>query len=133
MIIDAIRLRNLQRIIDEDFKGKRGELARAVGKAETQIGRFFFAGKNHRNIGKSIAREIEVAAGKPEGWLDIEHIDTDILAQAIVGIDALLAKVQFEVKPPQRAKLIAIAYEESMRVGELQLNPLKGIIEMLVA
>jgi hypothetical protein len=128
MIIEEIRRQNLRRILEEDFGGSQAELARKIGKKDSAISRVFMDGKNRRNIGAKFARTIETAAGKPKGWLDVEHIDPEMLAKATVAVDEMLAKLRFKVDPLRRAKLIAIAYEDSMIDKELKLHQVKLII-----
>lgn len=67
-----LRLRNLQAIIKDQFDGKAGRLADALGKKRPQIYRLFSNSDNRRDIGEELAREIEAKLGLPRGWLDQE-------------------------------------------------------------
>ena len=66
----AIRLRNLRDLIDD--AGGPAQAARRLGMDDSQLSQI--GGKNPiRNIGSALARRIEKAFGKPEGWLDVTH------------------------------------------------------------
>lgn len=52
--------------------GQPADLARRLGMSDSQMGQLI--GRNPvRNIGPRMARRLEEACGKPEGWLDVEH------------------------------------------------------------
>lgn len=52
--------------------GQPADLARRLGMSDSQMGQLI--GRNpQRNIGPRMARRMEEACGKPEGWLDVEH------------------------------------------------------------
>jgi SOS-response transcriptional repressor LexA len=66
----AIRLRNLRDLIDD--AGGPAQAARRLGMDDSQLSQI--GGKNPiRNIGSALARRIEKAFGKHEGWLDVTH------------------------------------------------------------
>lgn len=129
--IYEIRLRNLERILEENYGGERGaraRLAEDLGVSATQISRYFLAGKYHQNIGDDMARRIETITVRPEGWMDQEHIDTELLAKTIVAVEELVDKLRFKIDAKRRAKLIAIAYEESLAAGKLELTQIRVIV-----
>lgn len=129
--IDEIRLRNLERILEENYGGGRGSrsrLAEDLGVALTTISRYFLSGKYHGNISSDMARRIEKIAGRPEGWMDQEHVDTELLAETIVAVDELVNKLRFKMDAKRRAKLIAIAYEESLAAGKLEMTQIRVIV-----
>jgi len=53
-----------------------GEFAESIGKSNVQTGSWL-RDKSPRLIGSSLARDIESASGKPEGWLDEIHSKKD--------------------------------------------------------
>lgn len=71
-----IRWTNFRRLVDE--VGGISKAAEVLGKAPAQVTHFGGA-KPTKNIGPKIAREIEAAFHKPEGWLDNVH-DRDFFA-----------------------------------------------------
>lgn len=75
MDIHEIRRRNLRKIIEEQFDGSAAELTRQVDIDPSYISRIFIIKKSQhrRNIGNKIARKIEKACGKPHGWMDQPH------------------------------------------------------------
>lgn len=65
-----IRRDNARRLAEE--VGQPADLARRLGMSDSQMGQLI--GRNPvRNIGPRVARRMEEACGKPEGWLDVEH------------------------------------------------------------
>jgi hypothetical protein len=81
--VEETRHDNLLAILGE-FGREHGEhgalqvLATAMGKAHSQLSQIKTRAKHSktgkpRNIGSKLAREIETAAGKPPGWLDVPH------------------------------------------------------------
>lgn len=66
----SIRLQNLRALIDK--AGGPAEAARRLDMDDSQLSQI--AGKNpSRNIGTTLARRIEKAFHRAEGWLDIPH------------------------------------------------------------
>ncbi|GEM_PF-5468793 len=128
MDIYEIRRRNLDRIIEEDFGANRSELARAMGKHENSLGRFFTESDYARNIGSAVAREIEQAAKRPEGWMDTEHLDAELLGSVIESVDQLLDDQDFEADGRLRARLYIAAFEDSKEKGKVQLKQAKAIL-----
>ncbi len=128
MDIHEIRRRNLDRIIEEDFGGNRSELARAMGKHENSLGRFFTESDHARNVGGAVAREIEHAAKRPEGWMDTEHLDAELLGSVIDSVDQLLDDQDFEADGKLRARLYIAAYEDSKEKGKVQLKQARAIL-----
>lgn len=71
MNIHETRRQNLQIIIDQDFDGNAAALARALGDQPSSIYRYFNEKESGRNIGAAKARDIEKAANRPAGFLDM--------------------------------------------------------------
>ena len=128
MDIHEIRRRNLDRLIEEDFAGNRAELSRKMEKNNTILGRFFIEGEHARNIGGAVAREIEEAAGRPSGWMDMEHLDPDLLGAVIEEVDTLIDSQDFEADGKARARLYIAAYEASKERGKVQLKQARAIL-----
>lgn len=126
--IEEIRRDNLLRVIEEDFDGVKSRLAEALGVQPAQITRYFVEGTHGRNVGSDIARRIESITARPEGWMDAEHLDTELLEKAISGVEALLSKLKFDVDAKRRAKLIRIAYEDSLAAGRVELKQVRVIV-----
>lgn len=85
--ISEIRRTNLRAVIDSDFAGVPARLAKALGCQQTSITRLYSQAESSRNMGDSLARRIEKAAGKPAGWMDALH-DND--SDQLVSRSALL-------------------------------------------
>lgn len=74
--IHELRRTNYRLLLDECFEGKALRMATKMGIKATSLSRLF--SKNieaRRNIGNALARDMERAAKKPVGWLDISHQD----------------------------------------------------------
>lgn len=56
--------------------GSVNDFADKVGKNPSQVSQWRSDGSSSKNIGSSVAREIEAAFGKPRGWLDQDHSET---------------------------------------------------------
>jgi plasmid maintenance system antidote protein VapI len=70
MTREEIRRENARRLATDN--GGLAEFGRILGMEPSQVSQLI--GKNpHKNIGNSIAKRVEQAYGKPEGWLDIVH------------------------------------------------------------
>src|SRR5258706_13765583 len=67
----SIRLENFRELIKK--VGGPAEAARKLDMDDSQLSQI--AGKHpSRNIGTSLARRIETAFRRPEGWLDMPHL-----------------------------------------------------------
>jgi len=74
----SIRLANLRKLIEG--AGGPAQAARRLEMDDSQLSQI--AGKNPiRNVGTTLARRIEKAFSKPEGWLDVPH--SQMLLQAV--------------------------------------------------
>lgn len=70
MTREEIRRENARALAADN--GGLTEFGRALGMEAPQVSQII--GKTpHKNIGNSIARRIEKAYSKPEGWIDIQH------------------------------------------------------------
>lgn len=79
MNIKEIRRNNAQAIIDKIFSGKAIALARAMGMDNANsIYRSMSDNPSSRGIGNTLARNIEKAAKKPNGWLDQIHHESNV-------------------------------------------------------
>ncbi len=74
--IKDIRRENLREIVDRYFDGKQIRLAEHMGIAQNLISRWLSPPtvKTHKAIGDAVARRIEIAAKKPQYWLDTDHV-----------------------------------------------------------
>ena len=100
------RRENLRRLIDEEYDGVVQRLAAQVEMPHSQVWRVLREkkGENAREMGERLARRIEAACGKSEGWLDLEPTDqtsqeSELLAQRILALgeadrDAVLRMVK---------------------------------------
>jgi len=101
MNIYEIRRVNLQTALNEKFSGKPRLLADAMDKNGSQISRYLKPrGGTPENMGDSVARQIENAAGYSEGWLDRVHetglnIDRDNLPIANIEDEAEIKAMEF--------------------------------------
>lgn len=85
--VAEIRRENLERVISDVFGGVALRLAEAIGVAPPHIARVRKSGKWSQNIGDQMARNVEVAARLPEGWLDHQHDDMEELYDQIKSLD----------------------------------------------
>lgn len=75
-LIDDIRAENLASLVQEC--GSLKVLAERLGKSESQVSQWINRSINSgtgkpRTMRSTTARAVEVACGKPEGWLDVER------------------------------------------------------------
>lgn len=74
-MIKETRLTNLRTLVSE--AGSVAELARQAKKSDSQINQILNGVKSSsgtpRGVGNKLARDLEQAAGKPEGWMDVPH------------------------------------------------------------
>jgi len=68
--METLRVQRLRELLATTYGGSQTELAKRVGMSASQLGQYFCG---YRNIGEKVARKIEKAAGKPQGWLDGEE------------------------------------------------------------
>ena len=97
-----IRRENAKALADQ--VGGSRVFARMLSREETQVSQII--GRNpQRQIGPKLARLIEQAFGKPEGWLDVPHDELEPLAEPSVAFARW-----FQGLPPEaRSKLVQIA------------------------
>lgn len=74
--INDIRRENLRDIINRNFDGRQVRLAERLEINANVISRWLkpATDKNHKAIGDTVARKLEVAANKPKFWIDRDHI-----------------------------------------------------------
>lgn len=71
MDIKEIRRFRLRKLVLTRFSGKQSALAEAIGRSPSYVARIFSENPAHsRNIGESLAREIEAICAVPTGFLD---------------------------------------------------------------
>lgn len=68
--ISEIRLANARKIADEYTNS--ADFAKKIDRESTQVSRFMGANPT-KKIGEKMARHIEIACGRPKGWLDTIH------------------------------------------------------------
>lgn len=120
--IDEIRRSNLALIVQE--LGSVTALAQRLERSDSQVSQLINGSANSktgrpRGMRKETARRIEAAAGKPAGWLDVDHgaemvppvvTDTSKAAWAAYNAagSATRAVIDLLLLPPkQRAALLA--------------------------
>jgi len=79
--IEEIRLENLKTLCSQ-FKSQR-QFALHIGKSPAQVNQWFaidgqrtMTAASTRALSSPAAREIEEILGKPRGWMDHEHTET---------------------------------------------------------
>lgn len=71
MDIKDIRRYRLRKLVTFQFGGKQSAFADAIGRSPSYVARLFSDNPAHaRNIGESLARQIEIACGLPTNFLD---------------------------------------------------------------
>lgn len=74
LTMSEIRRRNTIRLVDSELGGKRVRLAKLIGRSTGYVSRMLKEdASGARHIGNKMARDIEAALGKDEGWLDQNH------------------------------------------------------------
>jgi hypothetical protein len=105
MDIATIRRNNLRHLIDTEYGGVDARIAEKLDRQPGYISRLFTEKEEHRrNIGASLARDIERVSGKPEGWLDHPHFPTP----ASGNEDEALVQAIRSMTPEQKEKLKAV-------------------------
>jgi len=94
----AIRRMNV-RLLEKEV-GTLTALGKLAGTSQSYLSQCVGKGA-FRNIGNPLARRLESATGKPEGWMDESHVDEPHLAKAGAIYEQLLQL--------PRAKLEAVA------------------------
>ena len=70
-MIQEVRRKNLQALIDERFQGNRAAFCRAAGKNPNLINLILTKNPDHqRSIGEKLCRDIEEKMSLPSGWMD---------------------------------------------------------------
>ena len=108
MTIQDIRKRNLQAVLEADFRGVKADLARAIGVSPNNISRYFSNTKDGRTVSDDTARKVEKATGKPVGWMDSLHQET-----TDPELDALMEQARRE--DPETLKAVLLAYLQGRR------------------
>lgn len=108
--IRLINARNLASLFET-----RADFARTLEMSDAYMWQIL-GDSPKRNIGNSIARRMEIACGKPEGWLDVPHgpaVDEKSEAAAIsekeFSLDAMKVARAFDAltEKPQRDAIMA--------------------------
>lgn len=117
--VHIIRLENARKLA-KSFKTKAA-FANAIGKQPTQVSRFM--GKNPtKRIGDDVARDIEIAFGLEEGYLDLQHYEIGIsdINEALAKSSPRTVSVLTEIK-----ELI----DSNIELSEQEEKILKTILE----
>lgn len=83
-----IRRENLVRVINAHFGGVAARLAEKLGVPLPQIARLTSDAASRRNIGDSLARDIEQAVGLDRGWMDAPHDGGDDVYERFKSLSA---------------------------------------------
>lgn len=80
--IEDVRRRNLAALREQI--GSVAELAERIGKSQSQVSQWLNASTHSssgkpRTISSGSCREIEKAFKKPDGWMDVEHVDLEVV------------------------------------------------------
>lgn len=107
-VIEEIRLQNLKALVDE--AGGITRFAELAGKQQAQISQLLNQSPDSKTgkpkaVGSRQAREFEVAAGRPTGWMDHDHGVTSVhlppltpRQEAVLGLfDGLTESQQSDV------------------------------------
>jgi phage repressor protein C with HTH and peptisase S24 domain len=117
--IDVIRHLNLRVLVQE--AGGVARLAEKVGKAESQISQLLNRSPHSttgrpRSVGSSMARELELAFGKPAGWMDVSHRET----HDVHGLDVAEESLPADYAAPM---IRAWEHHDALPSGEFVLVP----------
>lgn len=105
--IDEIRRENLATLVGE--LGSVTALAKRAGRSDSQISQLLNGSANSktgkpRGMRKETARMLESAAGKPAGWLDVDHAYPEAVpvARLAVAESSLIAACdEYRAAPPE--------------------------------
>ena len=78
---EKTRLKNAQSLITEQESGNKAEFAKKIETDPSYIYQIF-SEVTSKNIGDDLARRIERAYNKPDGWMDNNHEDEEAMAIA---------------------------------------------------
>lgn len=91
----------LAKLIADRFGGNQAELARAIGRAPTQIWQYL---NGRRELGEAMARHIETRLRLPRGWFD-HGVELPVLAHASAAATALA--------PRAKARIVSAAADQN--------------------
>jgi DNA-binding transcriptional regulator YdaS (Cro superfamily) len=100
--IEDVRRENLQRLRKE--LGSVKALAERLGKEPPQVSQWLNASVHSvsgkpRTISSESCREVERALGKPEGWMDVEHVAATLTETTdLVQLRKVLSEASSEVR-----------------------------------
>lgn len=96
LTMSELRRRNTIRLVESELGGKRIRLAKLIGRSSGYVSRMLKEdASGARDIGNMMAREIENALGKEEGWLDQNHnVVTATLGDSAQFGDPTVAQAQ---------------------------------------
>lgn len=135
-----IRRENLDALL-ASVGGNQAELARRVDRSAKQVNQWFGKG-SARNMGDETCRALELAFGKPRGWMDNDQsqsarFDRETLAAALKMVN-FLARMQatdaarFSLDAEAQADAILVALEILSR-DPSQVKDLAGASERMAA
>ena len=104
MDIKEIRRLRLRKLVLTRFSGKQSAFADAIGRSASYVARLFSDNPAHsRNVGESLAREIETICQVPRGFLDKPLTQMEILgAYDPTTNPPSIAKEKVEADAPPR-------------------------------
>ena len=89
MKLTEVRLENLRQLVEE--AGGATELAKKAGYKQPSyiyqiLNQSAIQNGKPKNIGSNMARKLEQAMGKEEGWMDVQHLPIPRRGDEITGI-----------------------------------------------
>lgn len=122
MKVGQVREINLRELL------KRDSIKVLAAKADTNASYVsqILSDKDDAVIGTSLARRIENAYEKPEGWLDQLHvkINEETLTKIIVALEGYQAATGLKITPENKARYVALAYNRADEGDDFKLNEL---------
>lgn len=87
-LLKNVRRIRLRELVSSHFGGKQSAFADAIGRSPSYVARLFSENPTHsRNIGESLARQIEASCNLSPGWLDVPPDQASLLKGFLTGKD----------------------------------------------
>lgn len=126
-----IRYDNLHRLM-QAAGGTNAKLAAVLGKTH-RFTHTYVRENNPKNIGTALARFIEQALDKPEGWMDSTHaITSPQLLETLRYIDNELWAYYEIATPDEKMALISLVYDELGELEMIDVNPNHKLLSKLL-
>jgi hypothetical protein len=136
--VQDMRRANLKKLVD-DYGA--AALAKLLGYTRAYLYQLLYApgAKGYRPITEKTREKIEEKLGLPPMWLDTKPGEpppfradvAELFALVLRAVADIMAELKIEVAPAKYPELVRMAYDQSAKIGRVDLEHIRRLIRLL--